>query len=245
MRKFHTCVALELLTINPHVEFTSYTFSKIIVVKKAMKSLKTKSLLPCIILSGGLFLFGCKKDDQIIKPANTVKYKVDGRTVKYGDPLPIAIDLTEDGKVDYTIFVELTANGQGDRLFAGMNPIGENLIKSGPAIDENFLNMGLLIAETPAATIDFNVRQNQQWTPDFGALVVRNTFTNGKVSYEGNWADSEQIVGIQHRIDQAVYFGWLRIRFDKKTEIVTLVDYAYEATASKPIKAGYKSNDQT
>jgi hypothetical protein len=206
-----------------------------------MKSLKTKNLLLCLILSGSLFFLGCRKNDRIIEPANSIVYKVDGRTVKLADPYPIAIDLTDDGQVDFTIFVELTANSQGDRLYAGMNPIGANLIKSGPANDENFLSMGLLAAENSGAPIDSNVGPNQQWTPDFGALAIRNTFTNGRISYEGNWADSEQIVGIQHRIDQKVFFGWLRIRFDKKTEMVTLVDYAYESTASKPIKAGSES----
>jgi hypothetical protein len=202
--------------------------------------MKSKRYLFCIILFVGLSFSGCKKEDEIIEPTNSIIYKLDGRTVKLGDPSPIAIDLSEDGQVDFTIFVELTANSQGDRLYAGMNPIGANLIKSGPPIDENYLNMGLLVAEIPGSTIDFNVGQNQQWTPEFGALVIRNTFTNGDVSYEGNWADSEQIVGIQNKINQSVHFGWLRIKFDKTTEIVTLIDYAYNSIASQPIIAGTK-----
>lgn len=204
--------------------------------------MESKSCIFFMILSGGLFFSGCKKENVITEPSNSIIYKLDGRTVKLGDPLPIAIDLSEDGLVDFTIFVELTANSRGDRLYAGMNPIGANLIKSGPPIDENFLNMGLLVAELPGSTIDFNVEPNQQWTPEFGALVIRNTFTNGNVSYEGNWAESEQIVGIQNKINQSVYFGWLRITFDKMTEMVTLVDYAYESIPSQPIVAGAKSN---
>jgi len=203
-----------------------------------------KYFLPCIILTGTLYFTGCdrNRDDEIIEPPNSIIYKFDGRTVKYGDPFPIAIDLSEDGQVDFTIFVELTANSQGDRLYVGMNPIGINLIKSGPPIDENFLSMGLLVAETPGGKIDLNVGQNQQWTSDFGALTIRNTFTNGEVSYEGNWVDSAKIVGIQHRINQAIYFGWLRIKFDKMTEIVTLIDYAYDSVETQPILAGAKSN---
>ncbi|RIA08878.1 hypothetical protein OE09_0702 [Flavobacteriaceae bacterium MAR_2010_72] len=73
-------------------------------------------------------------------------------------------------------------------------------------------------------------------------MVIRNTFTNGGISYEGDWADSKQIVGIQNKINGLVYFGWLRIEFDKLTEIVTLVDYAYNTIASQPIIAGAKSN---
>lgn len=186
-------------------------------------------------------MYACKENEKTPE-INTIRYKVDGRTVKLGDPFPIAVDLSEDGIVDFTIFVELTANSQGDRLYAGMNPIGANLIKSGPTIDENFLSMGLLIAEVPGSTIDFNVAANQQWTTEFGALAIRNTFTNGSVSYEGNWADSEQIVGIQNVISPSIHFGWLRIKFDKMTETVTLIDYAYDSIASQPILAGAKNN---
>ncbi|UXP31468.1 hypothetical protein N6H18_14035 [Reichenbachiella agarivorans] len=206
--------------------------------------MKSKYFFLCTILTGVLLISGCNYDkaDEILDPPNSIIYKLDGRTVKYGDPFPIAIDLSEDGQVDFTIFVELTANSQGDRLYVGMNPIGANLIKSGPPIDENFLSMGLLVAEIQGATIDLNVGQNKQWTPDFGALVIRNTSSNGQVSYEGNWADSEQIVGIQNKINQKIYFGWLRIKFDKTTEIVTLIDYAYDSVENQHILGGAKSN---
>lgn len=172
---------------------------------------------------------------------NTIIYKEDGRTVRLGDPLPIILDLTGDGVPDYTIFVELTANSHGDRLYAGINPLGDNVIKSGPAVDENFLNMGLLVSEIPDYLIDVNLKPGQRWTSDFGALVIRNTFTNGAVSYEGQWSDGSQIVGIQHIKDGLRYFGWLRIYFNKNTEIVTLADFAYESLSDQPIKAGKKS----
>jgi hypothetical protein len=204
--------------------------------------MKCKSHSLFVIALGFLVFSGCNDENEIPVKANTILYKSDGRTVKLGDPFPIALDLSEDGQVDFTIFVELTANSQGDRLYAGMNPIGANLIKSGPAIDENFLSMGLLIAEPAGSTIDFDVEASQRWTGEFGALAIRNTFTNGQISYEGNWADSKQIVGIQNKVNGSTYFGWLRIEFDKTTEIVTLVDYAYDSIASQPIIAGAESN---
>lgn len=172
---------------------------------------------------------------------NTIVYRKDGRTVKHGDQLPIILDLTGDGIADYTIFVELTANSLGDRFYAGINPVNINVIKSGPANNDNFLNMGLLVAEIPDSLIDENLKQDQRWTGDFGALVIRNTYTNGNISYEGNWSDRSQIVGIQHIKDGLRYFGWLRVDFDKITEIVTLVEFAYESLSDEPIKAGQKS----
>ena len=195
-----------------------------------------------LLLFCSIIFTGCTYESETPNQTNTIQYKLDGRTVKHGDTMPIILDLSEDGHVDFTIFVELTANNQGDRLYAGINPIGSNLIKSGYPINENFLNMGLLIAENEQSKIDFNVGMNQQWTHESGALIIRNTFNNGVISYEGNWTQSEQIVGIQNKINGFVYFGWLRIKFDKMTEIVTLIDYAYNTAPNKFIKAGQVRN---
>ncbi len=175
-------------------------------------------------------------------PYSSIVYKPDGRTVKLGDPFPIALDLTEDGLVDFTVFMELTANTKGDRLYAGINPIGPNLIKSGPSIEENYLSMGLLIAENFNSTIDDQLEPNQQWTGNHGALIIRNTSTLGNVSYEGSWAAQKQIVGIQNHVHGSIHFGWLQLTFDKETEIVTLIDYAYDSIAGQSIKAGAIAN---
>lgn len=171
---------------------------------------------------------------------NTVVYKTDGRQVRITDALPITLDLTSDGYVDFTIFLELTANSQGDRLYAGVNPIGVNWIKSGPFIDDNFLNMGMLIAEIPGALIHEALGENQQWTDEYSALVIRNTFGNGAVTYEGAWEHSPQVVGIKHQLNGKTLFGWMRIEFDKTTEIVTLMDYAYDSISGNGVRAGTK-----
>jgi len=174
---------------------------------------------------------------QTTDPGNII-YKEDGRIVKQGDPLPLALDITGDGRVDFTVFAELTASYRGDRLYLGMNPIGPNLIKSGPPVIDNYLSMGYLIAETPGALIDNDLAEDEYWTDNHGILAVRNTFTNGSITYEGNWTDGSRIVGIQNIIDGLFFFGWVRINFNKDTEIVTLVDYAYESVPERPVMAG-------
>jgi hypothetical protein len=184
-----------------------------------------------------LILVGCKCDDDPMQPSSIV-YKPDSRSVRLGDPIPIVIDVNEDGQMDFTIFMELTANSQGDRLYAGINPLGANKIKSGPPIDENFLNMGFLIAEPTGATIDSNLMEDELWTTDHSTLVIRNTFTNGNITYEGDWADTAQIVGIQTNAGGSIYYGWMRIDFDKATEIVTLIDFAYDTIPGQGIGAG-------
>lgn len=55
-------------------------------------------------------------------------------------------------------------------------------------------------------------------------------------------AEGERIVGIRLRSGTDSHYGWLRIRFDKTTEIVTLVDHAYNTIAEEPIQAGATYN---
>lgn len=173
---------------------------------------------------------------------NSIVYQLDGRTLKYGDPFPLIIDLNKDGLVDYTLWVEATANSTQVRLHFGINPIGANLIKCGPVLDENFLNAGFLIAENSGMFISDQLKENQFWTSDHGILVIRNDYLNGTLTYEGNWADSMQIVGIQFKENGFTFFGWLRIDFNKITETVTLIDYAYNSEAGESIKAGSEVN---
>lgn len=177
--------------------------------------------------------------------STTIVYREDGRTVKYGDPWPVALDVTGDGSVDFTIFVELTANSRGDRLYLGMNPIGPNLIKSGPPVIDNFLSMGYLIAETPGTVINNDLNEDQYWTDHHGILAVRNTFANGTITYEGNWPDGSRIAGIQNVINGSAHFGWVRISFNKDTETLTLVAYAFESISDKPVIAGYQGPESS
>jgi len=170
--------------------------------------------------------------------SNTIIYKVDGRTVKYGDPLPLILDITNDGEVDFTVFIEATANSHVIRLYAGINPIGNNQIISGPTIEENYLSMGFLVAKPIGSVVDYGLEENQRWISDHGALVIRNSYTDGEIIYEGNWSNSAQIVGIQHYINGVIYFGWLRLEFNKDIEVLTLIDFAYNSIPNQPIIAG-------
>jgi hypothetical protein len=177
--------------------------------------------------------------DEGPAPPKNIAYVPDGRTVEYGDPDPIFLDMNGDAIVDFTVFVELTAIGTGDQLYTGINPIGPHRIKSGPPDDERFLNMGLLVAETPDDVINESAGPGERWSGDHGTLVIRHTLATGAVWHEGDWAsDTAEIVGIQLLIGGEVHYGWLRLRFDKATEQIILVDHAYVPDAGVPILAG-------
>lgn len=205
-------------------------------LRRSVLALRSAGTLGLVLVFAA---FATSCEDEGPAPPKNIAYTVDGREVKYGDPDPIFLDMNRDAIVDFTVFVELTAIGTGDQLYTGINPIGPHRIKSGPPDDERFLNMGLLVAETPEAVIDGSAGTGERWSGDHGTLVIRHTPATGAVWYEGDWAsDTAEIVGIQLLIGGKVHYGWLRLRFEKATERITLVDHAYVLEANVPIRAG-------
>lgn len=196
-----------------------------------------------LVLTVNTALFTTCSDDSSADPTpqKQIIHKTDGRTVKLSDPSGIALDVNADGAVDYNIFVELTANSAGDRLYAGINPIGTNAILAGPANDDNFLSMGFakaLAADTP---IPENPSGDLQWSPDFHALAIRNTFTSGAISYEGEWVNGSAAF-LPLRLDEGGLkkYGWAKLSFNKTTEVMTLEEYAYSEVAGVTLAAGEK-----
>ena len=188
-------------------------------------------------------LFTACTTEEVVTPEIDKKiiHKTDGRTVRLSDALGIAPDINADGFVDFNIFIELTANGSGDRLFVGINPIGANTILAEPPNDDNFLNMGLARAIPANSVIPESPSANLSWTPDYGALVIRNTPTTGTVWYEGDWSSgTAAFLPIRLSVEGVKKYGWLKVSFNKQTEAVTLEEYAYSDVADLLIAAGEK-----
>ncbi|MEP2671122.1 MAG: hypothetical protein ABJH04_19115 [Cyclobacteriaceae bacterium] len=204
-----------------------------------MKDLFEIKKLWVIMLAQAACLVACGDETLESIPLRSIFYTLDGSTVKLGDPSPIAVDLNNDEVVDFTVFIELTANKDGDHLYAGINPLRENSIKAELPDDSRFLNMGLLVEEPLDGIIGQELETNQHWSRHYNALVIRHTNNDGSIGYEGFWADSNSgMVGIQLKNEGKDYFGWLRLHFEKATEIITLVDYAVNITENEPVRAG-------
>lgn len=218
-----------------NTEFTSPLWVKNAPFVRLIQSLTAICVVLLMLLLCGSCSADLESDTVPLRKEQEVVHKTDGRSVKLGNTLPIALDMNEDGYVDFTVFIELMANAGGDHLFFGVNPIGPNLIKSGPHVDHNFLNMGYLVAEAPKTTITTTLSENQQWTNEHSALLVKRMADNCQTSYEGAWINGSQVVAIQLFQGEQHHLGWLRISINKETNEATLVEYAYQTVAGAPI----------
>lgn len=169
-----------------------------------------------------------------------IRYVVDGRYGNYGYPTPLLLSLDADSKIDFTIFIEAAYLGGNVQLAVGINPIELNTVKSSAPNDDRFLNMGLIIPTSDSSLIDETLQENEYWTSDHSALVIRYTDSNENMTYEGAWASETRIAPVQFYIAGQRHFGWLRIQFLDQSNSLQLIDYAYNALPDAPIRAGQK-----
>lgn len=189
-----------------------------------------------------LFLASCEEnenDPEITVPKN-IKSAVDlDFAVRLGDPYPIALDLNEDNLVDFSLFMELTANSSGDHLYVGINPIGANQIISSPEDDAHFLNMGFVQSFETNKKIHAQTTTGLEWTVNFSSLVIRHTSNNQPDWHEGNWKNNQlNYAPIRLYKDNAYLYGWIGIKFDTETETLYVSSFAYNQTPDQEILAG-------
>ena len=198
--------------------------------------MKPYHTIPLIFFT--LFFYSCKKEKKANVNPN-ITYRVIDQTVKAADVDPIKLDINQDGTVDYIFFAVYSVNDQGVNLNVGANPIDGNLAKMSRPDDTKFQNMGSLAAQNMGTTIDQTLAENQIWSDDAAYLTIRTESAQGHKSYLGNWAHETPVfMALQIRSNGQVFFGWAKLKFNRNTEILTLIDCAYHRTPGTKIKAG-------
>lgn len=194
--------------------------------------------LTLVLLFGIAIMFcACEKETDPINP--NVVYRAVNQTVKASDLDPLTLDLDQNGTVDYSFFAVYSVTGGAVHLNVGANPIGNNLSKMSLPDDNKFQNMGNLIQQSVGTVIDQNLDANQFWSNDFAYLTIRTELPQGYKAYVGAWSDGKpKLMALQLNINGTFYFGWARLIFDRKSEVLTLVDCAWNKNAGEPLKAG-------
>jgi len=150
----------------------------------------------------------------------------------------LGLDLDNDGSNDFT-FVDRfrsTASWRGRWLDLKAKP-GNGIVKDiskNSAFDAAVLNQGSIVG--PAQPFGRGTR----------ILLSTNsgtTWSGGRISWSGgDWKDvKDRFLGLRFELNGETHFGWARITVQnvhQKSITLTVLGYAYEATANKPIQAG-------
>ena len=71
-----------------------------------------------------------------------------------------------------------------------------------------------------------------------GNILAKNKFNSGNIY--GHWQGgvNDGFVGLRFRVNDSVYYGWVRLAVSKHADEMTVKDFAYNSMAGAPIKAG-------
>lgn len=206
--------------------------------------MNTRHILFVILTAIGLA--ACKKKQlQVPEKPNvelpdspTISYKELNRKLKASDVNPMNLDVNDDGVIDYSYFLQYAVMSGTVRLYAGVNPVFGSSTTAGEQNDEEFLNMGHL----HSFTVTMPIQGTLTWTQEHSTLGIRYEDPNGgNRTYAGQWGNGQPtIMSARLSVNGKTHYGWIRLKFDKVTEELILIDAAWNTIADQAIKAGAK-----
>ncbi|HYV95202.1 MAG TPA: T9SS type A sorting domain-containing protein [Chitinophagales bacterium] len=147
-----------------------------------------------------------------------------------------SLDLNNDGLVDYWITTYLYSSTGTETGYVYVSPVDNNEV----ANVENY----------PGAQIEFypavlnagdNIDPQLKWD-DMSSQTLAYfslSFTSGYRYTSGNWISQEKkYLGLRFNFNGELHYGWVRLSVSSEASPCTILDYAYEATPNKMIKAG-------
>jgi hypothetical protein len=184
------------------------------------------------------FSLSCKKKLQ--EEEADMFYTLSNETIlSSNSSSPLIADVNNDGVPDYGFSFASVTNSSGTHLYALESSYNGSTALTG-ATDNAYSGSGSVSNYKSGDKIDGSLRQGEQWKADFGVLAARHT--NGtNITYDGNWAnETEQMMSIKLDANGHIYFGWIRLKYSKTEQKITLVDFAYNRLPERPVTAGQK-----
>jgi hypothetical protein len=139
------------------------------------------------------------------------------------------LDLNHDGKIDFTLRVEGSANTSSSFKLLSALPVAGNGVRGfgGNPGWASALKAGSLVGP-------------YQYFPGQAMAEVARTAGSG-VNYSGSWVNvKNRFLGLRFKIAGKIHYGWARlsVQATKSSVIATLTGYAYETIPKKPLRAG-------
>jgi hypothetical protein len=145
----------------------------------------------------------------------------------------LALDLNNDGMVDFTLLDKYRRNGQTTNSFwLYVNPQQKGNAAAG--------NQGTYFRSALALNRGSQIGSQDQFNGNLMAFAC--SFMSTTDCRVGKWFDvSNRYLGLKFTINGKTHYGWARLNVSFKLNkgiIATLTGYAYETMANKPIIAG-------
>ncbi len=177
-----------------------------------------------VLLLISYFISSCQQD-EIVQPA--IRYvNLSGAITNHEQSYHLDID--QDGDTDFLFTTVFLTDELGAQYQFLVYPSRAN------QVFEIAGRVGVLAAMqeiAPGNPFDSKVQP----------MVVKSITADG-ITWMGDWKDAtNQYVGIRFTLqDQAYYYGWIRVSFDRLKEQLIIHDFAYRTVVNSKIEAGDK-----
>ena len=172
-----------------------------------------------------------------LEDSPTISYKLINRKLKASDANPMNLDVNDDGIVDCSYFMQYVFLSGKVHLYAGVNPVYGGATSANAPNDNEYLNMGMV------HTFELKniIKEDLTWTDEHSLLSDKIEDLDGSKTYSGNWGKGEEkTMSLRVTIKGKMHYAWARLKFDKATEELQLIDAAWNTIAEQEIKAGAK-----
>jgi hypothetical protein len=167
----------------------------------------------------------------------TISYKHINQKLKASDINAMNLDVNDDGIIDCSYFMQYVLLSGNVHLYSGVNPVFGGATSANGPNDNEYLNMGMVHTFEQKKLI----HKDLAWTDEHSLFADRIEELNGNKIYAGYWGNGQQqFMSLRFPIHGKMHYAWVRLKFDKATEELSLVDAAWNTLPEKEIHAGAK-----
>lgn len=181
----------------------------------------------------------CKKDREHYDGDElSIHYEVINKTVSYQQPVTLYIEPNKPGLRFTTVLV--MNNNTAHLMFKANSPSqsGNKIILSDQSLQPYGVSWSAPLPKN--VVIDNNTTIPNKWSSILeSGLLIAVAYEQNNTVLKGLWnKKSRQYLGLSLKMNDGIHYGWVCISHEVNKQELQIHDWAYNAIAGQPVKAG-------
>lgn len=183
----------------------------------------------------------CKKEKDAEPQPETPKgiaYKELNATIGVNKNSSLKIDINDDGIHDFELFRDMYSTDMDTLRGFFIRSLGAHEMIQLMLSDNPLFESKNLMSYSGNEVISESLTSEYLWSTKNGMLVIRHD-PNG--NFIGRWGDGNaKMMGIALSLNNKSYYGWIKLQYDRESNSMTVLNYAYNRAADAWLRAGQK-----
>ncbi|WP_207533578.1 hypothetical protein [Desertivirga arenae] len=185
----------------------------------------------------GLFNAHCKKENETaLEKQKGIHYKEINSTLNFNQTSGLKLDINEDGAYDFEIYKDKYKTDMDSlKGFFVKNLADHKMIEIKLTHNPLFDCMNLM-SYLGEEVISGSLTEEYSWDSKNGLLALRH---EPNPTFIARWSDgTAKIMAVRLSISGKTHYGWIKLRYSRENNSITVVSYGYNRAVEGPIKAG-------